>query len=300
MIDATKLEFYGLRLPIIEFKTDFNKLLFRYFLEANIDLKNNDVLVITSKYVLKAMGLVVNVSKVHPGFRAKLISRFIGKDPVETQIVLDNSQKVLFFSTVGFLSPYIKDLGKEPEKAKRALKETHKSILFTITKNGFISTDSGLDYSNVPEGYAVVNACDFDKIAQEIRSSLNERFNINIAIVITDTEFTLSNGKFGTLDFAVGSSGINVITREFGSLDLYGRPKFGGIDIVVDEISAAAALLMKQTNEGIPAVLVRGLEYERSEEGVKGLLITGYRKTAKKVIFKIIVLTLLAKIFRIL
>jgi len=42
------------------------------------------------------------------------------------------------------------------------------------------------------------------------------------------------------------------------------------------------------------------LEYERSEEGVKGLLITGYRKTARKVIFKMIVLNLLAKIFRIL
>ncbi len=70
--------------------------------------------------------------------------------------------------------------------------------------------------------------------------------------------------------------------------------------MVVDEISAAAALLMKQSAEGVPAVLIRGLVYEQSDEGVQGLLFSHYGKTARRVIWQGIVLNLLGKLLRIL
>ena len=37
---------------------------------------------------------------------------------------------------------------------------------------------------------------------------------------------------------------------------------------MADQLASAAALLMGQTAEGIPVVLVRGLRYVRREEGV--------------------------------
>jgi coenzyme F420-0:L-glutamate ligase/coenzyme F420-1:gamma-L-glutamate ligase len=72
--------------------------------------------------------------------------------------------------------------------------------------------------------------------------------------------------SFGSLDFARGSSGIEVISKKFGELDLYGKPKFGGVDHIAHEIACASALLIGQTNEGIPAVIVRGYKYNKSEE----------------------------------
>ena len=68
--------------------------------------------------------------------------------------------------------------------------------------------------------------------------------------------------------FCEGSSGIEVIHRGFGDPDLYGKPKFGGVDCVADEIACASALLMGQTDEGIPAVIIRGYKYVESEEGI--------------------------------
>jgi len=42
---------------------------------------------------------------------------------------------------------------------------------------------------------------------------------------------------------------------------------------VADEIASAAALLMGQSSEGVPVVVVRGLSYNRSEEGIKHIVI---------------------------
>ena len=95
-------------------------------------------------------------------------------------------------------------------------------------------------------------------------------------MVISDTESNTS-GKLGTIDVAVGASGIKPVTPHFASKEIYGRPKFGGIDITADEVASTAALLMGQVNEEIPAVIIRGLKYERSNEGVKNYCI-GLRK----------------------
>ncbi|MCD6095019.1 MAG: coenzyme F420-0:L-glutamate ligase, partial [Thermoprotei archaeon] len=104
----------------------------------------------------------------------------------------------------------------------------------------------------------------------------------------------------GSIDIAVGSSGIDPLAREFGERDLYGRPKFGGMDILVDEICAAAALLMKQTSERIPVVLIKGLHYKKSDLGVKDVLITKYGSEAKRFLLKTLLLNIILKMFRIL
>jgi len=38
------------------------------------------------------------------------------------------------------------------------------------------------------------------------------------------------------------------VDRGFGEQDLYGKPKFGGIDVIVHEVCATAALVMRQTS----------------------------------------------------
>ena len=50
--------------------------------------------------------------------------------------------------------------------------------------------------------------------------------------------------------------------------DLFGIPRSGGIDILIDSIAGMAGLVMGQTTERRPAVLVRGLDYasERDDD----------------------------------
>lgn len=293
-----KIELYGLKLPRIDGKVDLSKLIVDFMRRNRIPLDDGDILVLASKFVQKALNLTIDISKVKPSFKARLISKVLGKDPIETQIILDNSQRILLAIPSKFLVNYVNMISRDPEAAKQVIRKI--SYLFlTLSKNGFITTDSGLDYSNLPIGKAIVNAFNFDAIAKKLRLEIKRLSGVDISVVISDTEVTISNGKVGSLDFAVGSSGIDPITREFGARDLYDRPKFGGIDIVVDEVCAAAALLMKQAAEGIPAVLIKGLKYERSELGVNTILISRFGYETHILLLKMLILNLLCKLLRI-
>jgi coenzyme F420-0:L-glutamate ligase/coenzyme F420-1:gamma-L-glutamate ligase len=67
---------------------------------------------------------------------------------------------------------------------------------------------------------------------------------------------------------AIGYAGIDPVTRETFSPDLFGVPRSGGIDLVIDSIAGMAGLVMGQTTERTPIVVVRGLSYqpERPDE----------------------------------
>ncbi|MEF8799764.1 MAG: coenzyme F420-0:L-glutamate ligase [Halolamina sp.] len=85
----------------------------------------------------------------------------------------------------------------------------------------------------------------------------------------------------GTMDLAVGCSGIEAVDSNFGRTDLYDEPKIGGLDLLADELTAGSALLFGQADERIPVTVVRGLDYEDGE-GVPnsgGLIRRGLRKT---------------------
>jgi coenzyme F420-0:L-glutamate ligase/coenzyme F420-1:gamma-L-glutamate ligase len=71
---------------------------------------------------------------------------------------------------------------------------------------------------------------------------------------------------------AIGISGIAAIYTPQITKDIFGKQRHPEI-AQVDEIAAAASLLMGQTNEGRPVVIVRGVDYQVSETGgIKDLL----------------------------
>jgi len=286
---------FGLRLPLVESETDLVSLIVEAVKKEGLKLQDGDVLVLTSKLVLKSHGLMTPLSEARPGLRARLIHRLTGKDPVETELVLRNSRRVLAVVPVDFLKPYAASISKHPETALRAI-EGEKALLFVEMPNGIIASDAGLDFSNVPPGYVITGGHDFDMFAREIRARLKTLTGSDVAVVIADTEVFVSNGKLGSIDLAVGAAGIEPMTRCFGDPDLYGRPKFGGLDLVVDELCAAAALLMRQTGEGVPAVLIRGLSYERSNEGVGSVLVTKRRRSPWRLLLKTLLLSILVRL----
>ena len=59
---------------------------------------------------------------------------------------------------------------------------------------------------------------------------------------------------------------VYAVRKRFGGNDGFGKPKFGGMDIIAYELTAAAALLFGQTDEGVPVAIIRGLNYAASEE----------------------------------
>lgn len=142
------------------------------------------------------------------------------------------------------------------------LVEHEQAVCITAGKAGRLHTcDAGIDGSNHEKGIVSLLPEDPDAAAKEIRANLEKLTGKKLAVILADTEMI----PFGTMDFAIGSSGIDPISRQFGNKDLFGKPKFGGIDLTAHELCSASALVFGQTGAGIPVAVIRGYEYEINE-----------------------------------
>jgi len=219
-------------------------------------LKDLDIIVITSKVVSKAHGLTVKLSEIVPGKEALALSKRTGKDARLLQIMLDRGHKILAVIPLkGVIARYILKASPDAGVAEEALGA---SPVVCVTKgsSGLIHTaDGGIDGSNHPPGVVSFLPDDPDKAANKITEQIHRLTGKTVPVILTDTEMI----TFGTIDKAVGSSGIAPRAKTFGKSDAFGKPKFGGMDMIVHELSAACALVFGQTTAGIPAAVVRGL-----------------------------------------
>lgn len=131
-------------------------------------------------------------------------------------------------------------------------------FIITETKQGFVCANSGIDESNVDKGLATPMPEDADKSARQIREFLENEFDEEIAVLITDTQGrAFRNGAVGV---AIGCSGINPLWKRAGEKDLYGRELQTSEVATGDELAAAASLVMGQADEGLPVVIIRGFD----------------------------------------
>ena len=77
--------------------------------------------------------------------------------------------------------------------------------------------------------------------------------------------------RIGTVDVAIGISGLKPIKDERGMKDCYGYQLKAAVAAIADEIAAAAELVMGK-RDGVPVVIVRGCEIEKEEGSVQELL----------------------------
>jgi len=225
-------------------------------------LREKDIIVLTSKIISKALGLTRRLSEVTPGRKALYISKKTGKDPRWVQSIFDVGHQILAILPLkGIIKQQIMAASKDTHCSDELI-EHEQALFITKGKSGSIHTcDAGIDGSNHPGDTVSLLPEDPDKAARDIREQIQRLCGMKVAVILADTEMV----PFGTMDLAVGSSGIEPRSKMFGKKDLFGKPKFGGMDLVAYELTAASALLFGQINAGIPAVVIRGYEYEISE-----------------------------------
>jgi len=140
-------------------------------------------------------------------------------------------------------------------EAKRVLRKRG-SLFITETHHGYICANSGIDQSNVKDGYAVLLPRDPDLSARRIHKQLSNRTNLKLGVIITDT-FGRTWRK-GVADIALGCSGIAALVDLRGTQDRGGKTLVATEVAIADEI-ASAAELAKPKAAGTPIVIVRGL-----------------------------------------
>lgn len=157
-------------------------------------------------------------------------------------------------------------LGHKPVVEAEAVRVLRRrgELLITETRHGFVCANSGVDLSNVEAGWAALLPEDPDRSARRIRDGLRARAGVDVAVVVSDTFGR--TWRRGVTDVAIGCAGIAGVVDLRGTPDALGREMQVTEVAVVDEIAAAAELVMSKSS-GVPAAVVRGVNPEWLRDG---------------------------------
>jgi len=188
-------------------------------------LRDGDVLVVTSKIVSKAEG---RLAELPDGEDARATAR-------EATLVAETARVV----------------------ARRG------PVRIVQTHHGFVMAAAGIDASNVDSSLLVLLPKDPDASARALRVALRERFDLRVAVIISDTMGR--PWRLGQTDVALGAAGIAPIRDHRGETDPYGNELQVTEIAVVDQV-AGAGELVKGKVDGVPVAVVRGYPGLRGDE----------------------------------
>ncbi len=201
-------------------------------------IQDKDVLVIAQKIISKAEGQIVDLSTITPSKQAEEIALQTGRDARLCQVYLNEAKELIAIR------------GR---------------MVITRHRLGYVVSSSGVDRSNIAsheENKVVLLPENPDRSAREIREAILKETACQIAVIVNDS--LGREDRAGSVGAAIGFAGISAIESD-GKKDLFGNPSRAQIALV-DELAAAASILMGQADEGVPAVLIRGAVFTVDED----------------------------------
>ncbi|MHA1484541.1 MAG: coenzyme F420-0:L-glutamate ligase [Candidatus Thorarchaeota archaeon] len=220
-------------MPLVKELDDLPKLILTILQSSQQKAMPGDVLIVSHSIVSVAEGRVFEIRAIDVSDRARMIAEKTGQEPEKVELALREADKIIRESPV----------------------------LITQTRQGIITDYSGVDSSNAPSGKFIALPEDPDESANKLHAMLSESFGFHLPVIICDTQGR--PWRKGATNLAIGVAGISPLVDNKGRKDLYGRELQSSLVCIADELASAAELVMGQADEGIPIVLIRGVEYER-------------------------------------
>lgn len=249
-----KLTFTGIEgIPMVEPGDDLVSLVIDAVEGMGERILDDDVLVIAQKIISKAENRYLDLRTVQPTAEAEQLAIEVDKDPRKVQAILNESNGVV---------------------------RKREGVLIVEHKLGFVQANAGIDQSNIShDGDDEDMMClllpeDPDRSARQIRDGIASRLGVTVGVIINDS---LGRAwRNGTLGLAIGVAGFTALDDRIGSTDLFGRELVVTLIGAADEMAAGASLVMGQTTEKTPVVLVRGYQPREPDDverrGVKPLI----------------------------
>eukprot|EP00727_Mastigamoeba_balamuthi_P007738 m51a1_g3585 putative f420-dependent oxidoreductase (281) ;mRNA; f:1146344-1147391 len=241
---ASAMTVFPVRTRIIEPSDSLADLISQHVAEASLSLQDGDVVVVSSKVCALTEGERRHIDAVPPSQTALNLSQRTGLPAGFMEKVLQDADKVI---------------GVLPR------------VLATI-KNGVIIANSGADMSNAGEGNFIPLPRDPDASAARLCRQLRAKWNARVAVIVTDS--VVHALRRGTTGVALGVAGMHAVVSEIGKTDLFGHSMHVTTRAVADNVCCAAQLLMGETVERIPVVVVRGAPVEIIDDGTTEAFVT--------------------------
>lgn len=218
--------------PLIKPGDNIAKIIVETAEKNGLKIEDGDVIVAAQKIFSKAENRLVRLRDVVPSERAEKIVKITHKNPKFVELVLRETRKII---------------------------KASKDVLLVEDKRGLICINSGIDGSNVKgRGNFALLPENPDRSAEECRLKIKELTGRDVAVIICDTYSRPF--RRGQVNFAIGVAGIKPLKDYRGKKDLFGKILKVKNVAVIDEIAAAAELLMGQATEARPVIVFKGLK----------------------------------------
>lgn len=199
-------------------------------------LRAGDIVALAQKIVSKAEDRFVVLDTVVPGPRALRVAAECQKDPRLVEIILAEASEIV---------------------------RHRPGVLIVRHRLGMVLANAGMDASNVPRDdlgreRVLLLPVDPDASARGLRAGLHALTGVAPGVLINDSPGRA--WRIGSVGIAIGLAGLPSWTDLRGTPDREGRPMQSSELGVADELAAAASILMGQAAEGVPAVILRGLD----------------------------------------
>lgn len=238
---SEKLTFYPIPgIPMIQDGDNLEQVISEAISRNGLDLCDGDVLVLAQKIVSKAEGRMVFLKDIEVSPEAVELGEALEKDPRLVELILRESTKIV---------------------------RSAPGVLIVRHRLGIVCANAGIDQSNIDHEdgeSALLLPEDPDGSACLLRQAFIDASGKQVSVIISDS--INRPWRLGTVGIAIGSAGVTVLDDRRGESDLFGRELKVTMSNRADSIVNAAMLLMGETTESIPVVLVRGLPLEGSKQ----------------------------------
>lgn len=232
-------------MPLVKRDDDIAWLIVEALGNSGVKLLSKDILVIAQKIVSKAEGRIVDLRELEVSAEAVLLAEKTGKEPALVEAILRESNEILRHSD---------------------------GLIIAEQKLGIVCANAGIDQSNVAGGGGLVALlpANPDESAGRIRMRIKALTDKEVAVIINDTHGRPF--RLGAVGIAIGVAGMRPISDLRGRKDLCSYTMRTTTAALADELASAASILMGQCDEAIPAVVVRGLDYEPAPGSARQLI----------------------------
>jgi coenzyme F420-0:L-glutamate ligase/coenzyme F420-1:gamma-L-glutamate ligase len=224
--------------PLVRPGDDLAALLIAACDQSAVAPAEGDIVVVAQKVVSKAEGRHVDLADVRPSARAQSLAAQVDKDPRLVEVILGESRRVV---------------------------RHRRGVLIVEHRLGFIMANAGVDRSNVDPAAGAEPVLllprDPDASAAALLARLSAHFRKRLGVIITDSWGRA--WRRGTVGVALGAAGLPALMDMRGHPDLFGHELRVTQTGFADEIASAASLLMGQSDEARPVVLVHGLAWDQ-------------------------------------
>lgn len=221
------LRLYPVKTRTVKVGDKLIELILRSMKIQKLKFEEDDILALTSKIVSYSEGRVVKLRDVKWSEKGRKLAEQYVLEPEFAELIIREADQIC----------------GGVEKAVLTL------------KYGILIANAGIDSKNAPSGHAVLWPADPEKTVGELKEQILEETGKSVAVMIIDSG--LIPLRIGTIGLAVAVAGFKPVKDDRGKPDIFGRKILITRQAVADDLACAAHLIMGESTQKTPAVLIR-------------------------------------------